>query len=306
MTWSPVAPLVLLWWNTALSPPVAKSRATDEDRAFVVAQIKSMREELRFDILGLGEVSTEDLEMILDGVGDPALSVLDTTNRSNRVKFDTALIYDRTTLIAGEPVSLTDVYAKSTLKLGQMLSFMAIDGIAELCVVISHWPSRRSVSELQGKRSELGMLLRQSIMPKRAEGADPYIVLMGDYNDDPFSPSLASHLLATRDRELARRNSDFFYNPFWRHLGESLHATAVDNQISVGGTHFFRNGDETEWYTYDQIIFSSAFLNDGPMLLEEKYSQIIVTSELRRRLLARRHVCDHLPVMSVVTLRERQ
>jgi hypothetical protein len=73
MTWEPVAPLVFLWWNTSLSPPIVRPKATADDRAFVVARIKQMRAEFRFAVLGLGEVHTDDLDAIRTGVGDSSL-----------------------------------------------------------------------------------------------------------------------------------------------------------------------------------------------------------------------------------------
>jgi len=308
MPWSPVAPLVFLWWNTSLSPPIKKKKATAEDRTFVVEQIKEMRAALRFDILGLGEVDAEDLRIILDGVGDSSLSVIDVTDHSGKLMFDTAIIYDRTKLSVIEldqTQSFIEGYGKVTLKLGELVSFVTLENGAVIHLVVSHWPSRLTAGELEGRRAELGTLLRVSLARLRTDGADPFIVLMGDYNDDPFSPSLSAHLLATRDRELAKRNSKFFYNPFWRCLGESLPSAVSDTDSSVCGTHFYRNGEHTEWFTYDQIIFASAFLGDGPIILNEEHSRIVATPELKRRLRSRKHVCDHFPVLSVVTLRSQ-
>jgi hypothetical protein len=113
-------------------------------------------------------------------------------------------------------------------------------------------------------------------------------------------------LLATRDRELAKRNPAFLYNPFWRCLGESLPAAIWGTDVSVCGTHFYPNGEHTQWFTYDQIMFSSAFLNDGAIVLNEEYTRIVSTPELTMALRNRRQTCDHFPVLSVVTLRSQQ
>lgn len=308
MTWEPVAPLVFVWWNTSLSPPTVKPKATADDLAFVVSRIKQMRAEFRFAVFGLGEVPTEDLDAILTGVGDSSLSVFDATDRSDKLKFDTAIIYDRAQLELNviEPSYLEERYGRTTLKLGTMARFVTIDTHDVVHVVVSHWLSRRTAGEFAGKRAELGTLLRQRLQKLRIGGENPYIVLMGDYNDDPFSPSLAEHLLATRDRELAKCNPAFLYNPFWRCLGESLPAAIWGTDVSVCGTHFYPNGEYTQWFTYDQIIFSSAFLNDGSIVLNEEYTRIVSTPELTMALHNGAQTCDHFPVLSIVTLRSPQ
>ncbi|MBX9432518.1 endonuclease/exonuclease/phosphatase family protein, partial [Ralstonia pseudosolanacearum] len=171
-------------------------------------------------------------------------------------------------------------------------------------VVVSHWPSRRTAAETMPVRMELGIALRTSLARMREDGSTPFHILMGDYNDDPFSPSLASHLLATRDRALARRDDEFFYNPFWRWIGESHDGLSNQQEDdSICGTHFYSEGETTRWFTYDQIIFSSAFLNDKSMVLNEQQSGILVLPELRSKLLTRGEIFDHLPVIGTVDLR---
>lgn len=221
MDWQPVSPLVFMWWNTGLSPPVHSLKSTSEDTDFVVAQIREMRQRSRFAVLGLAEVQTADLDAIVSGLGDPALICLDSSDRTQRLMHDTALIYDQSALTCIDRRSLIERFGKRQMKLGQLTVFETKQGAVPIYVVTSHWPSRRSVPERAARKTELGTLLRKSLEQFRELNRNPYIVLMGDYNDDPFSPSLAEHLLATCDRELARRNPQFFYNPFWRWLGES-------------------------------------------------------------------------------------
>jgi hypothetical protein len=304
MAWAEVSRLPFVWWNTGLSPPARKSAATDEAVRFVTSQVRAMREELDFSVLGLCEISPKDLASIINDVGDPSLTAINATDRRGRLNFDTAILYDREKLQLISSVEFVEGVGKSTLKLGRLVSF-AINGSQDIInVVASHWPSRLYLGEFASKRREFGTLLRASLDKRRNGSKRDYIVLMGDYNDDPFSPSLAEHLLATRDRELARRNARFFYNPFWRCLGESLPYQKAGSDESVCGTHFYPNGEHTEWFTYDQIIFSSAFLDEAaPIILSEEYTKIINTQILLKDLRDRRNFCDHFPVLSVATMR---
>jgi hypothetical protein len=89
--------------------------------------------------------------------------------------------------------------------------------------------------------------------------ADPLVILMGDFNDEPFDESMVTLLPSTRDRTLARAGG-FLYNPFWRFLGEMVPYRIGENFQGHGGTFFHRAGVETRWLTFDQILFSSAFV----------------------------------------------
>jgi hypothetical protein len=298
--------LVLLWWNTGLTPPVPDSqlKATAEDRAFVAEQISVMRRNLDFGILGLCEVQTSDLDAIRKVLHDSSLRVIDKTHRSGNRKFDIALIYDETKVQFVDSCSMLEQHGKRTLKLGERITFVATSNGIVFHVVLSHWPGRGRCDEKNPKRIQFGSLLRSSLAKLRQD-PDVLIVLMGDYNDDPFSPSLFEHLLATRDRNLARRNPQFFYNPFWRWLGESLpFPSDANGGISICGTHYYAGGDHTEWFTYDQMIFTSAFLTHQDVLLEEELTWIISTPKLVERLRSK-NVCDHFPVTSTLKLKAK-
>ncbi|MGC4062243.1 MAG: hypothetical protein QM749_15910 [Aquabacterium sp.] len=299
--------LVFLWWNTGLTPPVSRRnaarKAMAEDSEFVIAQLRDMRNILDFGVLGLCEVQERDLDAIMQGLADPNLRVIDKTDISGRTKSDIALIYDESKVLLVNSHSLVEYWGKRKFKLGEMMTFVTLINKVTIHVVLSHWPSRLRLNEKDPKRAQLGMLLAQSLADLRTD-PNAFLVLMGDFNDDPFSPSLSEHLLATRDRELAKRDSRFFYNPFWRWLGESHPSSSMDNGIgSVCGTHYYRNGDHTEWYTYDQMIFTSAFLNRQDACLDEELTQIISTPELSIRLRDRNSVFDHFPVTSAIKLR---
>ncbi|MCL2873134.1 MAG: hypothetical protein FWF41_09255 [Betaproteobacteria bacterium] len=300
-----VSRLVFLWWNTGLTPPVpdTKLKATAEDREFAVAQIKAMRCGLDFGILGLCEVQTSDLDAIMGGLDDPNLRRIDKTDRSKKQKFDIALIYDETRVRHVDSLSFVEQFGKYNFRLGEMETFVITGTNVIVRVVSSHWPSRRNWHEKAPERTHLGSLLSNSLAEMRKD-PDAFLVLMGDYNDDPCSPSLSEYLLATRDRELARRDHRFFYNPFWRRLGESLPSPVATGDSSICGTHYYRGGSHTEWFTYDQIIFTSAFLNRPDVILEEELTQIVATPELTARVRSR-NVCDHFPVTSTVKLKMR-
>jgi hypothetical protein len=254
--------------------------------------------------MGLGEVNASTCGTILADLNDPSLSLLDWSSSSGRIKFDTAILYDRNQLGMLTHRSFVDEYARGSLKLGELTMFEALGTGKILNVVVSHWPSPRYAAEFSAKRDELGTLMRQSLEELRRADPDVYLVLMGDFNADPYSKTLSQHLLATRDRKLAARDPRYLYNPFWRCLGESYPIGHPDAESSICGTFFYPSGDHTQWFTFDQIMFSSSFLREGPMLLVEEYSRIIATPVLRNGLSRKEPLCDHFPVLSLAKLRK--
>ncbi|WP_374202432.1 endonuclease/exonuclease/phosphatase family protein [Burkholderia cenocepacia] len=298
-----MGPLVFVWWNTSLSPPIPRRKATEADLEFVVAQLREMRREVGFDVLALGEVCSSDLHAIVKGLEDPNLSIHDATDRTSRLMFDTAVIYDRNKLILERGYPLTDKFGRKTLKTGEVIEFRLAATGDSFILVASHWPSRLTAAEASSVRAEPGTALRRFVERMHEEHAEPFIVLVGDYNDDPFSPSLANHLLATRDRSLARRDSRFLYNPFWRKIGQSHDSDFPSEAGGFCGTHFYAGGENSQWFTYDQIIFSAAFLQEKSLSLNENLCGIVAPASLRAKLVSRREIFDHLPVLGTVELR---
>ena len=106
--------------------------------------------------------------------------------------------------------------------------------------------------------------------------------------------------MGTRDRHLARTKNGFLYNPFWRHIGEA--EPHVSRKINDGssGTCFYKSGLETRWRTFDQILFSSAFLGSGGWSLKEEETIILRPDFLLDLIQSDDVLFDHLPVVSVL------
>ena len=261
MSWSDIGNLSLIWWNTSLVPPVPGDEPASTDVDFAVTQIQQMRRELGFAVLGLAEVDTKVLEKIISSLADSELDLIDATGQVGGLINDTAFIYDRRKLRLNTWSRVTSSYGKQTLKIGLHATFVTVDTGENLHIVASHWKSRMTASEHESVRHLYGSTLRGVVNRLRQDDQDVRVVLMGDYNDDPSSPSLAEQLLATRDRRLAKKSSEHLYNPFWRWMGESEHAEHVDGRNSICGTIHYPAGNFTEWHTFDQMIFSNALLS---------------------------------------------
>jgi len=102
--------------------------------------------------------------------------------------------------------------------------------------IVNHWPSRRKgTEETQPKRIQAAALAHRAVAKIYEETPNANIIIMGDFNDNPNSPSIKQHLV-----------SEDFYNPF-----ESIYYKGK-------GTATHNN----EWYLFDQIILSKNYFND--------------------------------------------
>ena len=107
--------------------------------------------------------------------------------------------------------------------------------------IVNHWPSRRKgTEETQPNRIKAAILVHEIIDTIRQEISDPKIVIMGDFNDNPTSPSIKQHLV-----------TENFYNPF-----ESMYDRGRGT-----ATH------DKNWYLFDQIIFSRNFFAEDTKAL---------------------------------------
>jgi len=202
--------------------------------------------------------------------------------------------------------NITSSYGTQTLKIAQRIDFRISETRELLHIYILHWPSRQWCNANDCKRDTLGIRLRDAIQNLKKNYSYPYppqIILLGDFNDEPFDDSLAGHLLATRDRTLVKKNDLFFYNPFWRLLGESLPHSYGFNPDSICGTYFHRTGEVTKWRTFDQIIVSSSFLKDDRWYIEEKNTNILHYPPLDDLLRIKSRIFDHRPVFSYIQRR---
>lgn len=296
--------LVMLWWNTSLSP-LDNSRASPADKAYVATYISELKRNLDIGIIALGEVCTDDINNIIKVIDDPYVSFHDATLKVSGCKFDIAILYNRQRLYLDDTESILDSYGRTTLKIGERLRFICRETNQYLHLFVSHWPSRLHCPELDSKRTEIGTALRNKLNAIRENTTSPqYIILMGDYNDDPHSPSLFKHLLATKDRELVRINDSFLYNPFWRWQGESAPFVHGQPIKSICGTYYYSKGEHSRWFTFDQILFSSAFLNAGQFHINEEKSMIVWNEDLESKLRSSKEIFDHLPVLGVINIKE--
>lgn len=114
----------------------------------------------------------------------------------------------------------------------------------DLFVMVNHWPSRRGGEARSSRLREAGAyqckLLSDSI---RTANPTAKILIMGDLNDDPTSPSVAQVLSAEGKVNKVRKGG--FYSPMRQYFRKGL------------GTNAYRDA----WSLFDQFVLSDNWLD---------------------------------------------
>lgn len=119
-----------------------------------------------------------------------------------------------------------------------------LDG-EEMYFLVNHWPSRRGGEAASyPKRVEAAKLLKSIFDEIRQKDPEAKIIAMGDFNDDPISPSIKKFMKTEGNKE--KVDPGEIYNGM-----ESLYNKGF-------GTLAYRDG----WNLFDQFMFSSALVGD--------------------------------------------
>lgn len=130
-------------------------------------------------------------------------------------------------------------------------------------VIVNHWPSRRGGEKRSLPfRMAAAKLTRSIVDSILATDANAKIIIMGDLNDDPDSPSIIKGLGANPYREKLKPGELFNAMGSLYHEGIGTLAyrdswNLFDNLII---TQSLLNGDKTSWTFFKSKVFNKSFL----------------------------------------------
>lgn len=114
----------------------------------------------------------------------------------------------------------------------------------EIYVMVGHWPSRRGGEEVSlERRCRAASTMRMKIDSIQKETPNAKIVVMGDLNDDPTSPSVTDCLKA--DGDISKASNGVLFNPFYDYFKNGIGTLAYNDS----------------WNLFDQIMISEGFLD---------------------------------------------
>ncbi|WP_394521461.1 hypothetical protein C1N60_04985 [Pantoea sp. SGAir0184] len=298
--------ITLGWWNTSLSPHSKENKSTDEHKQYVAFTLIRLLNERNIDAICLCEVSQLDVEFISEVVGD-GFSVYDGVYREGRKKFDICIIFRSDVLQLADSTVISKLHPTGNrIYAGQKVEFVIMETQEPLTLFLVHWSSRLYDYEDSPKKAELGMLLRTAVSDCFEQAANSKIIVLGDFNEEPFNESITYHLAATRDIALVKRRPGLLYNPFWRHMNYSKMHPNSDTSGVHGGTYYYKNDDFSKWKTFDQMMFSSDFISGKTWHLNESETVIFSDPDFLQYINNSSSKFDHLPIISVIERIDRE
>lgn len=294
--------ITFAWWNVGLKPPVASAKepcAASTLRPWF--GFCHLNELMSLDLIALGEVSdsfVRNAGLSFLRAGFESLSI---TGKEGRLIFDIAIFYRSDKLEFVESKNIVYPHYSGSLRVAARVEFVIVESREIFYFYISHWPSQMSRPEVG--RDELGYALRADINSIfEEEGFNAKIILMGDYNNEPFDKPIYDKLVATRDRRVVMDKPYILYNPFWRSLG-GLQPYSRNGKISpCHGTYYYKSSSHvTKWFTFDQIIVSSAFMGHSSWHLDEERTSVFNYHEDAYLNGDFFKSFDHLPIFGRVT-----
>jgi len=198
-------------------------------------------------LIGLCEV--ENKQALSDLVSNSPLSKYNYriihSNSPDRRGIDVAILYDSERVIVLK--SRYFEIGKKGLLTRDILYCKARLGKDTCHFLINHWPSRSGGQlETEPLRLAAASCLRTIVDSLFHDSGRAKIVIMGDFNDEPWDVSLSQNLKAKTDTRNAQ--SDYLYNL----------SNAGENG-KLRGTVKFRG----EWTLFDQVIVSGSLLISG-------------------------------------------
>ncbi len=294
----------MAWWNTALSPAVGNLTNGDnkEHYATTCEHIKNIITRLSCDLIAICEVSTDDVAYITSYLGKHLtnLKVLDLTCNVGRTRFDIAVIYNEEKLHLNHKHYLSKPLTGSTIKAAQIVEIINLNDNRKIQLFLCHWASRLRGDGEKRRQSAATMVysLAHNFMQDNED-----VIVMGDFNDNPYDESVLNNLNATRCHDAVRKYpKEYFYNPFWRTVvSDKKYNYLSDKDIFRSGTHKYKQFQGTVWHSFDQILFSGSFLGNGSWHLNEQNTKVIDEIGFINDFENNKKITDHLPVICEIT-----
>ncbi|MFQ5447851.1 MAG: endonuclease/exonuclease/phosphatase family protein [Saprospiraceae bacterium] len=243
-------------WDTEFTPGGTRHWTGEmyrEKLSNLARVVSEMGTELTPDgvaILGVAEV--ENRQVLEDFVKQPAIAgrhyQIVHFESSDFRGIDVALLYQAKYFkVTGSRIVPLVIRRKDgTRKYTRDILYVSgeLDGEA-LHVLVNHWPSRRGGEKATRPSRNAGAQLCKDIRDSLL-ALDPAakVIVMGDLNDDPVSPSV-KNVLACKTKPKDVRQGDFF-NPWYAFYKNGI------------GTLAYRDA----WSLFDQIILSAGLVNN--------------------------------------------
>ena len=201
-------------------------------------------------ILGVAEI--ENKKVLEDLTARPALADkkwgIVHYNSPDVRGVDVALIYQVKYFnpIFSKPIRMNQKDSKG--KERKTRDILYVKGLLDgdtLHILVNHWPSRRGgAAATEPYRKDCARICREVSDSLSSVNPQAKVIIMGDLNDDPNSPSLRDVLMAKEKKEEVKPGQ--LYNPMYKFFKAGIGTLAYDDS----------------WNLFDNIVVSYGVIND--------------------------------------------
>lgn len=209
-------------------------------------------------IVGLAEV--ENRQVLKDLVKQDALKKynygIEHYNSFDARGIDVALIYQKKRFLVTQSYKKELVIYREDGKREYTRDLLVVVGILDgekVAFFVNHWPSRRGGEAVSmPKRNAAANLLKQEMYTIKEKNPNIKLIAMGDFNDDPISPSFKNYVKAVgSEKELSEEYP--YFNPMYKMYKKGIASLAYQDAPNL----------------FDQIIYSKNLVSDK---IKEEYT----------------------------------
>ncbi len=264
--------------NTEFTPSSSKNYTTEvyqkklENSAKVISELGYQYTRNLPVIVGLIEV--ENRSVVEDIVKQPALAKGDYGiihfNSYDYRGIDVAIIYQKKRFTPiktyKKELKLFDEDGKREYTRDLLVAYGILDG-ERVAVFMNHWPSRRGGEAISAaKRNAAATSLKAEMDKFRQQDPNIKMFAMGDFNDDPNSPSLKNYLKAVGDEDQLSNEYPYYnlmYKPFKKGVASLAYRDAPNlfDQIIVS-ENLVLDKDPNRYSVYRSEIYAPDYLKN--------------------------------------------
>ncbi len=296
----------IAWWNTRLRYLMKNEDLRLDYAEHATKIINSIMQDHKCGMLLLGEVCEDSLSLLHKPVVEAGFEVIHLIDTATGQNFHMVAVYRSNSVMSLIPTFEVRTISGSRKKLAvRMLVELPDSTILHMFVV--HWPSRLFHQEGTPERDEIAMFLRCLVDDIFESDEASNVILIGDFNDEPYARSISRCLMATKEPERLSRNRRLLYNPFWKQIVTTAQMHRGSSLRPSKGTYYYPSGKVDRWHVFDQMLFSAAFLNgDARWHLDERETHVIDDQFGLMTSLNNGTGFDHFPIMATIERRDNE
>ena len=208
----------------------------------------------------ISEIGTKYRQVLEDLVKQDALKKYDYGiehyNSFDARGIDVALIYQKKRFLVTQSYKKELVIYREDGKREYTRDLLVVVGILDsekVAFFVNHWPSRRGVEAVSmPKRNAAANLLKQEMDAIKEKNPNIKLIAMGDFNDDPISPSFKNYVKAVgSEKDLSKEYP--YFNPMYKMYKKGIASLAYQDAPNL----------------FDQIIYSKNLVSDK---IKEEYT----------------------------------